>query len=360
MKNLASRSTKLTTSPPKLNNPPPRLPLQDMKTIALVCASVLSTQLINNITNITPADVYQKTHDSIHTVASLELHKDPFAPNQLVEKVVGTGTGFSYIGREYVVTNAHVVNDSYSIKVDDLDAEIVDVDARHDVALLHVNLSRDTSRPLKKCDNPAYIGEQVLAIGNPYGFDKSLTTGVVSGKERKLDSDVHIPLVGLIQTDAAINPGNSGGPLLDAHNGCIVGMNTALVSSNGVNTGVGFAVPIDTIDEIVKDMIQEKKHEVVQFGVTLLPDVYAEGLGIKGLVVANVLPGTIASDIGLIGTHRDGTGRPVIGDIILEVDGVKVAKASDLYSILGMLRKGDEINIKVLSLDGEHIYNVVV
>lgn len=329
----------------------------DVKTISTIGISVIASQLLTTSLSSTPTKIYNKTYPSIYTVSSISAQRDPFSPKDVIESVKGIGTGFAYLTKGYIITNAHVVNDSFSIKVDELDAEVIGIDARHDIAVLKVN---DTTHPLKKCAFPTTIGEPVLAIGNPYGFVNSITTGIISGKDRTLDSDVHIPLVGLLQTDAAINPGNSGGPLLDAKSGCIVGVNTALVSSTGVNSGIGFAVPIEVVDTIANDMINNKKHEVVQLGVSLLPDIFSESLGLHGAIIANVIPGGIASELGLVGTHRDNSGRPIIGDIIVDMNGKHVKKNSDIYEILEKLKPRDNVDITVLRKHGLHVFHVTV
>lgn len=345
------------TSTPKHINKVNIVPFFDAKVLGSIGVSIVGTQLLNSAFQSSPADIYNKVSSSVHSVASIELYSDPFSPQNMLERVVGTGTGFSYINEELVITNAHVVNNSFSVKVDDQEAEVLGIDLRHDVALLKV--ARE-SQPLRKCVHPVDIGTPVLALGNPYGFDKSLTKGIISGKERTLNSDARIPLMGLLQTDAAINPGNSGGPLLDARSGCVMGVNTALVSSNGVNSGVGFAIPIDTIDHVVRDMMASRDGEVVRLGVVLLPDAISEGLGIKGVIIGAVVPGSLASELGLVGTHRDGTGRPIIGDVILELNGKVTKRSSDIYEKMDMLKTGDEVHLKILKSDGEHEYTIQV
>jgi S1-C subfamily serine protease len=235
------------------------------------------------------------------------------------------------------------------VKVDGNEAKVLGVDIQNDIAVLQIDKQNDRSMtPLKKCTSMPKIGDPVIAIGNPFGFEKTVTSGIISGIHRSLDSVDKFPLIDLIQTDASINPGNSGGPLLDGSNGCVLGVNTAIVSSSGASSGLGFSIPIDTVELIANDIISGKEETDVSIGVSVLPDTYAHGLGVKGVVIADVMPESIASKIGLEGTRRDQYGRPYIGDIIVGINDEKIEKRSDLYRILRELKKDDVIELVVL------------
>jgi S1-C subfamily serine protease len=339
----------------------------------IVGSTIISSAfVISCLKSPSPDIIFKRLSPSIVTVSSYGIHRDPFSPDSMIEYPQGTGTGFSFGGNGYIVTNNHVINDAFDIKITtqdevEIDAQIVGKDEKHDVALLHISESRSflpngesRSLPnLKKCINPAIVGQSVLAIGNPYGFDHSMTSGIISGIQRSLESEDKPPLLNLLQTDAAINPGNSGGPLLDATTGCLLGVNTAIVSPSGANSGIGFAIPIDRVNNIV-NMIQEKieVEKPVQLGVTLLPDKYADVLGINGIIIADIIPNSSANKIGLVGTQRDKYNRPIIGDIIIEFKNKEIKKAVDLYKILDSLKIGDIVELKVLRSTGVESFKI--
>lgn len=305
----------------------------------VVICSVVVTMLAERALITTPEHIYRNVAPSVVAVASFDLSTDAFS-NSLIASKKSTGTGFAY--DKYIITNAHVVNDAIHVEVNEDDAEVVKTDLNHDMGLLQTK--NMTFPKLKKCTKPPRIGQKVLAIGNPYGYDFSLTSGIISGTNRVLDSD-HI-LTNLIQTDAAVNPGNSGGPLLDAETGCVLGMNTAIVSPSGGNSGVGFAISIDTIDNFIK------QQERVQLGISMLPDKYADVLGIHGVIVKDVFPNTVAEKLGLTGTYRDEYGRPELGDIIIGINNKRVNKQGDLLEAIEALKTDDMIELDIISKDG--------
>jgi S1-C subfamily serine protease len=320
--------------------------------IATVCGAVLAYQFIN--TPLSISNIFAKTSKSIVTVSSMGIKKDVFSPTNTIPSLNGTGTGFSYINKDYIITNAHVIQDAVDIKIKlsdntSVSANIVGVDAIHDIAVLNI---KKNLTPLKKCLSPVKIGQEVLAIGNPFGLDRSITEGIISGVERSFENNDDIPLVDLLQTDAPINPGNSGGPLLDAKKGCVLGLNTAIISSSGVNAGVGFAIPIDKIDDIVQSIIYNNPLSTYRLGISMLPDRYAELFNIQGIIIADVIPDGKAEKMGLIGTHRDANGRPILGDIITSINNNRIKKRTDLYKILNKLSKDSIIEIEVLRETG--------
>ena len=228
-------------------------------------------------------------------------------------------------------------------------ATLVGADMLHDIAVL--KLGDSDMKPLSKCTEPAVVGEKILAIGNPYGFDKSMSAGIISGVDRVL-GDEHRTLYNLLQLDAAINPGNSGGPLLSADHGCVIGVNTAIASTSGSSAGLGFAIPIDLVTDIANDIIEEKHSKLLQLGIAMLPDSYSNALGVHGVIIADVLPNSIASELGLSGTYRDNFGRPMLGDIIIGINGQPIVKGSDIHKVLSKLSKGDKLELQILRSTG--------
>lgn len=327
----------------------------DVKVVATIAVSVCVSQALMHIGVESSSRIFNNASPSVFKVTNIEYHSDPFSPKNTSKKINGIGTGFLYHSKDYVITNAHVVADSMNVKVDDMDAEVVGVDVVRDVALLKINVVDETMQPLRRCEDPAKVGDAVLAIGNPLGFEKSLSRGIVSGIDRTLNTDKEMsaPLLHLIQTDTSINPGNSGGPLIKIKRHCVLGMNTAVVSSSGGSSGLGFAIPMDVVDQIIDNIInQREEKEEVTLGVSLLPDIYSDGLGVEGVIIAHVFPDGIGESIGLQGTYRDAHGRPNVGDILLAINGKKTEKISDVYVAMQGVEKNSILSLRILKSDG--------
>ncbi|KAG2485564.1 hypothetical protein HYH03_015729 [Edaphochlamys debaryana] len=209
--------------------------------------------------------------------------------------------------------------------------------------------SKIDAPPLALCSSSAdlVVGQKVYAIGNPFGLDHTLTTGVVSGTGREIQSISGRPIQDVIQTDAAINPGNSGGPLLDS-GGCLIGINTAIYSPTGANNGVGFAIPVDIVRGSVTQIITYGKVTRPVLGISFAPDQSSEALGIKGILVLSAREGGPAWKAGLQGSKRDEYGRLVLGDIITAVNGSKIKTSSDLYRVLDKSDVGDTLKMTIL------------
>ncbi|GFR44588.1 hypothetical protein Agub_g5865 [Astrephomene gubernaculifera] len=212
-----------------------------------------------------------------------------------------------------------------------------------------LQLAGSQLQPLSVCSSSAdlVVGQKVYAIGNPFGLDHTLTTGVVSGTGREIQSISGRPIQDVIQTDAAINPGNSGGPLLDS-GGCLIGINTAIYSPTGANNGVGFAIPVDIVKSSVGQIIAYGKVTRPVLGISFAPDQSSEALGIKGILVLSAREGGPAWRAGLQGSRRDEYGRLVLGDIITAVNGNKIKSSSDLYRVLDKSQVGDTLRLTVL------------
>lgn len=289
----------------------------------------------------TPNMIYNRVEHSVVNVSAISLKKDPFS-SRYIENVSGIGTGFVYMKPNYIITNSHVIHDAISIKVnsgnEEFDAKLIGEDMRHDIALLEIDTGL---KPLHACVAEPEIGDPVLAIGNPFGFEKSMSSGIISGLHRDLDAS--LPYFDMIQIDAAINPGNSGGVLLNGLDDCLIGMNTAIISPNGANTGVGFAIPIDKVNKIANNILENIRP--FQLGVTLLPQEYTDTMGIKGAIVSEVIPDSLAEKLGLIGTSRDMYGIPVMGDIIVGINDAKILKNSDVFKYLDNLQNVSSITV---------------
>jgi len=313
--------------------------------------------------NLTLVELFKKTEQGVVKIETDVADVDDRKP---------VGSGFVYDILGHTITNAHVIENATKVTVTFLDgnqynAEIIGADKFTDIAVIKVNEKPRLLNPLDIGDSSVLlVGEQVAAIGNPIGLSGSMTSGIVSQLGRLLfspDNGFSIPDV--IQTDAAINPGNSGGPLLNMK-GEVIGINTAIRSSTGEFTGVGFAVPSNTIKKIVPSLIEEGKYHHPWMGITGIdidPDLakIRELGNAKGFLVVTVIDGHPADDAGLQGVSKtveiDGKEYPIDGDIIVSVDGKEVRKINDLLvhlqreksvgdeMILGVMRDGDLIHL---------------
>ena len=275
----------------------------------------------------------------------------------------GIGSGFVFDKKGHIITNAHVVKNANKVVVTFLDgrsynADIIGTDEYTDIAIIKVNADLTRLHPLSIGDSSNLkVGEQIAAIGNPFGLSGSMTSGIVSQLGRLLPSGLGYQIPDVIQTDAAINPGNSGGPLLNMR-GEIVGINTAIQSATGEFTGVGFSIPSQTVAKIVPTLISDGEYKHPWIGIAgrdIDPDM-AKVLDLKdaiGFLVITVVEDSPAFHAGLIGSEKtidvDGISYPVGGDIILSVDGKEVRKIDDILVHLQRTKSvGDEMVLEIL------------
>ena len=274
------------------------------------------------------------------------------------EVPVGAGTGFVWDDKGHVVTNFHVVKGANQLAVTfqgdskTYEAKLLGYDEDKDVAVLRVDKPDTRPIPLGK-SSTLLVGQKVFAIGNPFGLDHTLTTGIVSGLGRELPSgNTGRPILGVIQTDAAINPGNSGGPLLDSR-GRLIGVNTAIFSPSGASAGVGFALPVDNVKGIVEQIIQFGRVTRPVLGLVLAPDgalqqLIGENGRNAGVLVLGVPEGGPAARAGIVGTIRDTLrGDITLGDIIVRFNETEVKNSSDLYRALDMAQVGQDVKLTV-------------
>jgi S1-C subfamily serine protease len=270
------------------------------------------------------------------------------------EVPTGSGSGFVWDELGHVVTNFHVVQDASSLKVTlgDVEYEASKVGAARDqdIAVLKIEAPRNKLAPIRLGASAGLqVGQKVYAIGNPFGLDFTLTTGIVSALGRTIQSVSNASIFDVIQTDAAINPGNSGGPLLDS-GGRLIGMNTAIYSPSGASAGIGFAVPVDTVSRIVPELIAHGRVVRPVMGVGFddqLSAAVTRRLGVEGVLVREVYEGSAAAAAGLQGTSVDRRGRVIPGDVVQEIDGKSVKSVSDLLGRLGSYKPGDSVTLTV-------------
>ncbi|MFG0332814.1 MAG: S1C family serine protease [Maioricimonas sp. JB049] len=280
----------------------------------------------------------------------------------------GTGTGFVWSEDGYIVTNFHVLSGAQSAVVTLADnstytASLVGLEPSKDLAVLKINAERGALRaiPLGQ-SSELQVGQNVYAIGSPFGLQQTLTTGVISGLGREIRSLNNAVIRDVIQTDAAINPGNSGGPLLDSA-GRLIGVNTAIYSNSGSSAGIGFAIPVDTVNRIIPDLIRYGRVARPALGVEIVPDSVLEdmrrngiaGLDAEGVLIQTVLPDSAAEAAGLQGTRFDADKRQyVLGDLIVAFDGTPVTRAADLFAALDEAAVGETVTLTVIR-DGEAV-----
>jgi 2-alkenal reductase len=262
---------------------------------------------------------------------------------------LGTGSGFVWDKAGHIVTNYHVVDRATELGVlfggeTPLPARLVGSAPQVDLAVLQLSEPPDDLRPIPiGTSADLAVGQSVYAIGNPFGLSRSLTTGVISALDRRLPTESGREVVGVIQTDAAVNPGNSGGPLIDS-SGRLIGVNTAILAPTGSFTGVGFAIPVDTVNRIVPEMIRTGHARLPGIGFVPLPEHVAQQHGIRGIVVQSVPAGGPAAQAGLMGI--DARGR--LGDVIVAADGKPVATVADLGAVLERVGIGNKVRLTVV------------
>lgn len=304
--------------------------------------------------------VFHAASKSVVHITSKSLLRDRFRLS-IYERKEGTGTGFVWDRFGHIVTNFHVIQEGNRTQItltgalEDqehseaqqvFDAKVVGVSPDRDLAVLKIEPLESSLQPLPLGDSKGLlVGQTALAIGNPFGFDQTLTTGVISGLGREIKSVTQKVIKGVIQTDAAINPGNSGGPLLDS-NGLVIGVNTAIYSPSGAYAGIGFAVPIDTLKRVIPQLIKYGGEVRPTLGVELEEGRLSAQYRLPGALILNVEPDSPASRSNLRGLEWQGR-HLVWGDFILSIDGEPTEDAESVYSLLDEREVGQTITLEV-------------
>jgi S1-C subfamily serine protease len=292
-------------------------------------------------------EIYQKASAAVVHVTNTALRRSFFSRN--VEEIPrGAGTGFIWDKNGLIVTNFHVIQGANRLIIELQDrsewqAEVIGIAPEKDLAVLRIEAPAEQLSTLPLGDSSELeVGRKVLAIGNPFGLDTTLTTGVVSAVGREIDSTSNRKIRNVIQTDAAINPGNSGGPLLNSL-GQLVGVNTAIYSPSGASAGIGFAIPVNTVKEVVPQLISYGRLFRPVIGFELASDSWSQHYGIQGIPVVRVFPGMPAESAGMSGAWRNRRGEIVLGDIITALDDKAVTSNDDYFSYMESKRPGDEV-----------------
>ena len=295
--------------------------------------------------------LFEQAAPSVVFITTSKVQRDYYSAN-IYEIPQGSGTGFIWDEKGHIVTNFHVIESSLqkgskvTVTLNNktsYPAKIVGVAPNKDLALLKIEATYDYLKPIPL--GRSYnlkVGQSTYAIGNPFGLDQSLTTGVVSALGREIKTEDGTPMSNVIQTDAAINPGNSGGPLLDS-SGRLIGVNTAIYSPSGAYAGIGFSIPVDEVAWVIPDLIQYGRIKRPYLGVELLsPQQYSD----KGAMIARIAQNGPAAKAGLKGFRSDEYGRTVYGDVILKIGNFPIATSGDITPALEKLQVGERVIVE--------------
>ncbi|MDF1797458.1 MAG: trypsin-like peptidase domain-containing protein [Coxiellaceae bacterium] len=300
-------------------------------------------------------DVFKKISPYVVNVHPYKQSNDLYwQPKKIL---AGTGSGIIWNGKGYVVTNYHIIGQHKYFEVTlkngkTVKANFIGGDPRKDVAVLKLNNSKivTASIPTKPIDvansKHLQVGQIAIAIGNPFGLDETLTEGVVSAIDREIFGYGGVEINGMIQTDASINPGNSGGPLINSR-GQLIGMNTMMYSQTGGFSGIGFAIPSNTIMRIANQIIKHGKIITAGIGIIPVPDRVAAQAGVDGVIIAKVARGMPASKAGLRGMTQTRNGQYRVGDIITGINGHKIKDYNDLYQVLDKTKVGEKVTLTI-------------
>lgn len=293
--------------------------------------------------------VFKATNQSVVWVTNTQMQKDYFSLN-VYEIPGGTGTGFIWNQQGLVVTNYHVIQNANKITVtlsdhSNWEAEVIGIAPSKDLAVLKIKVRSNKLFPIKVGDSSMLeVGRKVLAIGNPFGLDATLTVGVISALGREISGENGTKLKGLIQTDAAINPGNSGGPLLNSK-GELIGVNTAIYSPSGGSAGIGFAIPVNDVVKVIPQLIEHGRIMRPIIGIFPVEDSIARNYGIEGVIVLRTIKNAPAAKAGIEGLKRNRNGYIILGDVLIQIDNFPIRNNDDLMTSLEQYKPGDLVTV---------------
>jgi S1-C subfamily serine protease len=297
--------------------------------------------------------LFEAAAPSVCYITTTQLRRNYFSRN-VTEIPSGTGSGFVWDRNGHIVTNFHVIQSANRLQVTLADrttwpATLVGYAAEKDLAVLKIEAPREKLFPIQVGTSETLrVGQSVYAIGNPFGLDQTLTTGVVSALGREIQSVAGIPIRDVVQTDAAINPGNSGGPLLDS-SGRLIGVNTAIYSPSGASAGIGFSIPVDAVRWVVPELIRYGRIKRPSMGVEV-----RSVRSIEGVVVYAVTEGGAAERAGIRPLYLDRYGNVQLGDVIVAINSQTISAYSDLFLELEKYSPGERIIVTVIR-DNERI-----
>jgi S1-C subfamily serine protease len=310
-------------------------------------------------------DIFSLAKNSVVFISTTQRVVNPWTRNTY-DTPRGTGSGFFWDELGHVITNHHVIDGASQaiVRLADgraYDAFLVGTAPEYDLAVLQIGVGTGRPTPIAVgSSSDLVVGQSVLAIGNPFGLDWTLTTGIVSALDREIPSENGAMIRGLIQTDAAINPGNSGGPLLDSA-GRLIGVNTAIFSPSGSSAGISFSVPVDAVNRVVPQLIAKGRYAPPTLGVNIDPrgDALISQTGVPGVIVLDVVPGSGAAAAGIQPARITPSGQIIIGDIIASLDGQTIKDGQSLRDALDTRKVGEQVMLGIIR-DGANVEVPVV
>lgn len=308
--------------------------------------------------------LFEESAPSVVFITTSTVRQDYWSRN-VVEIPAGNGSGFIWDNQGHIVTNYHVIEkaDRAQVTLADQstwDAEVIGIEPNKDLAILKIDAPAAKLKPIPVgSSHDLRVGQSVFAIGNPFGLDQTLTTGVISALGREIQSIGGRPIRGVIQTDAAINPGNSGGPLIDI-NGRLIGVNTMIYSPSGASAGIGFSIPVDEVNWVVPDIIEFGEVRRPMLGINLVAEQHTQRLKMKGALILDVIPGSPAERYGLKATMKDRRGNIRLGDLITKINDEMISTNADLFLALEKYSPGDTVRVGFIREDADGSVDLVL
>ena len=308
--------------------------------------------------------LFEESAPSVVFITTSTVRQDYWSRN-VTEIPAGNGSGFIWDREGHIVTNYHVIEkaDRAQITLSDQttwDAELIGIEPNKDLAILKIKAPDTKLKPIPVASShDLRVGQSVFAIGNPFGLDQTLTTGVISALGREIQSIGGRPIRGVIQTDAAINPGNSGGPLLDS-NGRLIGVNTMIYSPSGASAGIGFSIPADEVNWVVPDIIQYGEVRRPILGINLVAEQHTQRLKMEGALILDVVPDSPADKFGLQATEKDLRGNIILGDLITQINNEVISTNADLFLALEKYNPGDTVRVGYIRKDEVKSVNLIL
>jgi len=308
--------------------------------------------------------LFEESAPSVVFITTSTVRQDYWSRN-VTEIPAGNGSGFIWDREGHIVTNYHVIEkaDIAQVTLSDQttwDAELIGIEPNKDLAILKIKAPDTKLKPIPVASShDLRVGQSVFAIGNPFGLDQTLTTGVISALGREIQSIGGRPIRGVIQTDAAINPGNSGGPLLDS-NGRLIGVNTMIYSPSGASAGIGFSIPADEVNWVVPDIIQYGEVRRPILGINLVAEQHTQRLKMEGALILDVVPDSPADKFGLQATEKDLRGNIILGDLITQINNEVISTNADLFLALEKYNPGDTVRVGYIRKDEVKSVNLIL
>lgn len=308
--------------------------------------------------------LFEESAPSVVFITTSTVRQDYWSRN-VTEIPAGNGSGFIWDREGHIVTNYHVIEkaDRAQVTLSDQttwDAELIGIEPNKDLAILKIKAPDTKLKPIPVASShDLRVGQSVFAIGNPFGLDQTLTTGVISALGREIQSIGGRPIRGVIQTDAAINPGNSGGPLLDS-NGRLIGVNTMIYSPSGASAGIGFSIPADEVNWVVPDIIQYGEVRRPILGINLVAEQHTQRLNMEGALILDVVPDSPADKFGLQATEKDLRGNIILGDLITQINNKVISTNADLFLALEKYNPGDTVRVGYIRKDEVKSVNLIL